>query len=355
MFCPKCGSECADGAQFCGSCGASTAGTGGAGAARQESAKVGGMRKCPACGAPVVAGATACTDCGHEFSGVDASRTIRALYAALEAIENERSSIKPEGLSKLSTSEQIEKYREDVIRKKKAAVIRDFPVPNSRDEIMELVQFIQPKVVESARFDANYPDWNQKFQEVMGRAKAAYKGDRKATEELAAIEASLERKKASYAVDILHWLFAKKIRAAIVLVCLGLVGFAASNALQQSRVHAAQEAEKTRLEAIVAGVNHQIAVNDLDNALVQSAQIKWLLESGPELRAAYDDKREQIAGQIRERIAAREKAAADQKAQEDAVRQKAADAVQAEQDRTTAAENAVKQRMEAMLHNARHN
>ena len=171
MFCSRCGAENSDDAAFCSGCGNSLSAQAAPPTPEPTQVKVGKIRKCPACGASVNAFETACSACRHEFSGLEASRTIQALFKEIQDIE-----------ILYAVSDPAE------IARQKSALIRGYPIPNSRDELLELLYFIQPKLTDVSYDDPNYNDWSVKFSEVVLRAKAAYKNDSKKLAEIQEIE-----------------------------------------------------------------------------------------------------------------------------------------------------------------------
>src|ERR1035437_5052350 len=118
--------------------------------------KKGNLNKCPSCGAPVGAFASSCESCGHEFSEIAANKTIASLVARFDAIEKEA-----DENTSLSASR-----REKSILDKRARVIRDYPIPNSREDLQQLLYFIQPKLMDGVKPDPNIEDWRAKFNEV---------------------------------------------------------------------------------------------------------------------------------------------------------------------------------------------
>ena len=149
--------------------------------------KAGDIKKCPSCGAPVESFNTKCTECGHEFRGIEASKTISTLFEKLDSIEKERETIKLgvlTGLSGVLNGVSRQMQIEEIITRKKAALIRNFPIPNTREELLELLHFIHPKINNKASLDNNFNDWKARFNEIIGRAKFAYKNDKSMLAEL---------------------------------------------------------------------------------------------------------------------------------------------------------------------------
>lgn len=142
-----------------------------------KSNKFGDVRKCPSCGAILQSFQTRCPDCGHEFSSVDAVMSAQRLFDSLQAAElrkteqlakqneekqrrlnelSERQN-KEGSLVKLfggsSRNERLDEEREDLIREldktysnlekklnqEKANIIKNFPVPNAKEDLLELL------------------------------------------------------------------------------------------------------------------------------------------------------------------------------------------------------------------------
>ena len=98
----------------------------------QESA-VKKVKKCPNCGEVIPAMAIKCNSCGYEFRDVEASSSIRKLFEQLNAIDSQR-------VGELNTMGMAE----DPILNKKKEVIRTFPVPNSKEDILEFLSLAFP-------------------------------------------------------------------------------------------------------------------------------------------------------------------------------------------------------------------
>lgn len=145
--------------------------------AAPKSDKFGDIRKCPACGAILQSFQTTCPECGYEFKNVQAVQSAQKLFDQLQAVELRKSEKlsqheinKQNRLDSLSSRhnsgstfskiiggssriEQQEEEREDLIREldkrikvieeeaisEKRNIIRAFPVPNSKEDLMELL------------------------------------------------------------------------------------------------------------------------------------------------------------------------------------------------------------------------
>lgn len=142
-----------------------------------KSNKFGDIRKCPACGAILQSFQTRCPECGYEFKNVEAVNSAKNLFDQLQAVElrkadrltahDKEKNDRLEQLSKRHNSdgtmaklfggksrkETQDEEREDLIRElnkekaeiesqaqaEKANVIKMFPIPNSKEDLLELL------------------------------------------------------------------------------------------------------------------------------------------------------------------------------------------------------------------------
>ena len=263
--------------------------------------KAGDIKKCPSCGAPVESFNTKCAECGHEFRGIEASKTISTLFEKLDSIEKERDTIKLGGLAGLlggldEASKQMQ--IDEIITRKKAALIRNFPIPNTREELLELLHFIHPKINNKASSDNNFNDWKARFNEIIGRAKFAYKNDKSMLAELQLYENTAKGSIFSYFNQM-----DKKKKASffvlgffVLFIGLMIPFFSGMSSDHDKGV----EKEKVRLELIMNKVNEAISKKDFESALMLSAQLKWEYSDSysstdtKQLIIAWDEKREKL-------------------------------------------------------------
>lgn len=320
--------------------------------------KKGVISKCPSCGAPVGAFASVCQSCGHEFAEIDANRTIRALVNRFEEIERE---VERQGLGLSRRTQQI--------LEKKSRVIRDFPIPNAREDLQQLIHFIHPKIVDSVKPDPNVEDWRAKFAEVMSRAKAAYKGDAAALAEFGRLEKGLD-------TGLADGLKIKARRNPLVVLLLVAGVLAGIGGLVNARMEQAKLArceadyaarsgsENGRLEKIYASAAQELRARRYTEAMAAATRIRWEQEpsgcranENVKARGNWDAKRTELVALIRqgvdaataERQAETDRLAAQQKAEAE---QQAA-VQQAEEKRAEEAARAVAERQRAAAERAR--
>lgn len=261
--------------------------------------KRGGMQKCPSCGASLGAFVAHCESCGHEFLDVDANRSITALAARFEEIEDEIDALGLKGTR-----------REKALVERKASVIRDFPVPNSREDLQQLIYYIQPRIVASVKPDPNVEDWRAKFAEVLNRAKNAYKNDDAALAEFGRIEASLN---SSLADNLQIKARRNPLFFALLggVVILGAVAFfsaqrdqASLAECEQAYVHAAA-AETSRLNTLQSAIRDNLRTRDVAGAQATLLQVRWdyaapcKLDENARLKADWQEKAQQLDALIR--------------------------------------------------------
>ena len=267
-----------------------------------KSDKFGDVKKCPACGSMVQSFQTKCSDCGHEHRGIEASNSIRAISEKLDKIDNERDSIKIPGLigffTGMTGGEPLEQQKDEIIGRKKGEAIKNFPIPNTREELLELIHFIHPKIDKTAKGDLNIKDWRLKFKEIIGRAKFAYKNDNKMLAELEFYENSA---KGTFLTYFTQMDSKKKVGIGAIAFAILFFGLMIPFLIGMSSDHdKGVEKEKARLEVIIEKVNVAISKKDYNTALILSAQLKWEYSDSYSssdtdlLIKAWDEKRETI-------------------------------------------------------------
>ena len=105
--------------------------------------KAGNIKTCPSCGSPVKALALNCSDCGHEFSNTTANSTIKNLELK---IETERKKY----ISKNSEAEGGDDWAGQTFNEEELPrIIKNFPIPNSKEDLIEALSFMSSKVISS--------------------------------------------------------------------------------------------------------------------------------------------------------------------------------------------------------------
>ena len=302
--------------------------------------KQGVINKCPNCGGLLKAFASRCELCGHELAGVSACQTVTDLVQRFNGIE---AALDAAGL-------QGSKRQKELIARR-GRLIRDFPIPNAREDLQSLIYFIHPKIQDNVKPDANAEDWRVKFQEVLSLAKNAYKGDAKTRAEFEAIESSLNVS-VSGVLKTRARRFPLVFIGLLVVAILCVVGFA-STWVEGWKVKQCEEkyvlgaaAEKSRLEAISADVTAKLKAGDYAGASAALDGLRWQYEESckkddsAEQLVVWDEKRLELRAQVEQAenaVAEKQREAA----------QHEADLQRAETDRAQAQKQAAADRAEA--------
>ncbi len=105
----------------------------------------GNALKCPACGALYVSGAATCPECGYAFTGVKTTRSSERLYEMLQKINREKKVAEESIIGGIFGDRNmgVKISKENIIAK--FDTIQAFPVPNSREDLLDFITAIMPK------------------------------------------------------------------------------------------------------------------------------------------------------------------------------------------------------------------
>lgn len=207
--------------------------------AAPKSDKLGDVKKCPACGAIAETFATKCQDCGTEFRNIEASQNIISFFEKLDEVESNR---KDSVYENSNTNSNIGigtiikwlffwyillplKLFSFFINKSKPAkwsttdsrkeeLIMNFPIPASREEILEFLNLASSKINSNNYFNAfaeetKYKDawnkiWLKKIEQIHSKATMAMKNDKKSFEDVNKITESARLTVKSNNKKVLH-------------------------------------------------------------------------------------------------------------------------------------------------------
>lgn len=198
--------------------------------------KLGEKKKCPYCGAPISGMATKCPECGHEFSNIAANSTISNLTASLEKID--RTSPGNEAI------------------KRKIQVIQNFPVPNTKEDIVEILTMCRSNMESKAEPQALRNAWKTKALQMISKSEMLLKGDKEAQYLVQSIKANEARKKKRLIYGLVTLL---------IVIAAGVGGFAYYN-------HSAKEdvkAQSTELTTMKSTIHKLITEGNYDEAYAQ--------------------------------------------------------------------------------------
>lgn len=111
-YCSNCGQKVDDGAKFCSKCGSPTGISSETTQSQRKSTYDGAIHKCPNCGEILNAFTSKCPACGYELRGTTATNSVKELYRNIQEAKSDR----------------------EVVR-----LIKMFPVPNNKEDILEFM------------------------------------------------------------------------------------------------------------------------------------------------------------------------------------------------------------------------
>jgi hypothetical protein len=123
--------------------------------------KMGNVMKCPSCGAAYEPGTVKCPECGHYFQNISANSSAKELSEGLQNILDG-------GLGFFSHDKTIFKCSQ---------FIKDFPIPNTKDDMLEFLITLdnKRKTRDGLRLQGAY---SAKYKEVVKKAEYLFGDDK---------------------------------------------------------------------------------------------------------------------------------------------------------------------------------
>ena len=181
-YCRNCGTQLIDGAKFCQKCGYPVS-DGNTKKTQRQHEFTGKLYKCPNCGEVLKSFELNCPACGYELRGAKATSAVKEFALKLEAIESRREYEKPRGLFAVAAAQQ----RVSKTDEQKISLIKSFPVPNTKEDMLEFmilaISSMNMRTYDSANTDISKSEkevnaaWFSKVQQVYEKAKMSYSAD----------------------------------------------------------------------------------------------------------------------------------------------------------------------------------
>jgi hypothetical protein len=168
--------------------------------AAPKSDKYGDVKKCPACGSIIQSFQIKCIDCGHEFSNIEANASIQKLFKMLNEAEDMRKEDPDTNNPLKAIGGFYAKAFSNLggpgkVDKKKMEIISNFPIPTTKDDILEFLSLAAPKARSLGNFlTKNNPEnkshnefvpvWRTKCEQIIMKARFSLKDDKKTLEEI---------------------------------------------------------------------------------------------------------------------------------------------------------------------------
>lgn len=175
----------------------------------KDKEKVGNIKTCPACGAAFKSMEINCIQCGHEFSNIKANLTILNLLARIEKIETEKNSL----IVSLTSTEKF--IQDQEFEKRKGDLIKNFPVPNTKDDILEFLTYSISKMTNVSSLDN---PWAAKADEIIMKSRLLFKNDLTMLSTLDKYEKDIKKRKRGPIVVVFLSLFFIFLIAVLIII-----------------------------------------------------------------------------------------------------------------------------------------
>ena len=168
-----------------------------------KSDKFGDIKKCPSCGAIVETFSTRCVDCGYDFSNIQANASVQKLFEMINDLECKRDNDETNPIKAFGSvlTKSFGLGVGDRVNHQKKELISNFPIPNTKSDIIEFLTLALPKAKKAGNFftagsfntpanDRNrihnefVPIWKSKCEQIILKARFTMKEDKKTLEEI---------------------------------------------------------------------------------------------------------------------------------------------------------------------------
>lgn len=292
--------------------------------AERQQEYVGSIKKCPSCGQVLQSFQAKCPSCGHELSGIEVVGSV---------------------------SEFFNTFQKETDKVRQLELIKMFPIPNSREDILEFALLASQQIKSFANAKASRVNmqsawtealgydvqggvlgqikrgfvgdkdedvksedfliaWKDKLEQVHLKAELAFGDDKKGFEYLEkivseAIEAvdNLERKKKK---ALRNYIIMIPVAIVILIAVFTLMPTAMDKAIDsqaaQMEMNDPDKKETARLENLMAEIQSDISSGNYDSAELKLSDLRWKYMIGNKYYQAdidsWDNKRNLLQKQI---------------------------------------------------------
>ena len=147
-FCTNCGQQINDGAKFCASCGVAVSNE--KIHTQRKTVFEGNIHKCPNCGEVLNSFTSNCPSCGYEIRGASNSAAVQEFAVKLASAES---------------------------RQEKIAIIRNFPIPNTKEDILEFMILASTNIGDNLEKDISAA-WQSKTEQAYQKAQIIFQDEK---------------------------------------------------------------------------------------------------------------------------------------------------------------------------------
>ena len=147
--------------------------------AAPKSNKIGDVRKCPQCGAVIGSFQMICPECGFEFSGVGPNKFVEKFSAELRNILEKQDGGKGTFFDTFDTTGVYKEKRQNkAIVKAETNFVKNYPLPLTKEDCIEMLNFILPKTQLSGSNGATQA-WRSKYNAILSKLENENRGNKK--------------------------------------------------------------------------------------------------------------------------------------------------------------------------------
>lgn len=237
-YCNNCGAKIVDGAKFCHKCGSTILVEHKETDNQRRQEFAGNVIKCPACGSEIPSFTAICPSCGHEINSARVSSTMKDFTSQISQYDIAIAK-SPDGPKKGWKSwGKLKKFGWVILNiytlciplviylllpclgisgksvltaeeKAKVQFIKNYPVPNDRESILEMLLFIKAQIssLTSGKIDRNVSRWihiwKNKADQLYERAEILFKNDKIANDAYESILVSEKKVKKSLFIRLI--------------------------------------------------------------------------------------------------------------------------------------------------------
>ena len=167
-FCRNCGEKLITGAKFCSGCGIAITGGNYNDSGQRKIFYDGEIHKCPQCGDMLNSFSPICASCGYELRGVKMADSVKDFADKLQEIEEKR---EKENWGDVLKQKLLNKKKLSWVDQQKISLIKNFPIPNTKEDILEFMTMAQANKRAYKNGTGNellqvYDAWNMKVEQV---------------------------------------------------------------------------------------------------------------------------------------------------------------------------------------------
>jgi len=207
--------------------------------AAPKSNKLGDVRKCPQCGAVIGTFQMTCPECGFEFSGVGPNKFVEKFSTELRQVVNKQDGGKGSIFEVFDTTGMYkEKRQSKAIVKAETNFVKNYPLPLTKEDCVEMLNFILPKTHLSGSNGATKV-WRSKYNAILSKLENENRGNQKI---LDLVESYKKQAKVSGFGKFIIWYkgisgFAKTILWMVVIYALffGVGGYFLASSLDENK------------------------------------------------------------------------------------------------------------------------